>query len=185
MIGTDSRRPSQPFPGQYRSCGGVGPLGSRRRRPVKEIRHMKNRWSRLAVAALALPVAIPVGAALAQTQAPPSPAPRAEGRSPEVRARLFEGRMAMIKESLKLNQQQLGLWGPVEAQLRTSFEARQKARDERHARGQSGERAAPTLPDRLERASQRAAERAERLKALAQVFRPFYGSLTEEQKAVA
>ncbi len=145
---------------------------------------MKRRWSRFAVAALALPVAIPV--ALAQTQAPPPSQPsRMEGRSPEVRARLFDGRMAMIKESLKLDGQQLRLWAPVEAELRLSFETRQKARAERHAKRQSGDRTPSALPDRLDRASQRAAESAERLKALAGAFRPFYAALSDDQKAVA
>jgi hypothetical protein len=108
-----------------------------------------------------------------------------EGRSPEVRARLFDGRMAMIKESLKLDARQLSLWAPVEHQLRASFEARQKARAERWARRQSGDRAPPALPDRLDRASQRAAERAEQLKSLAEALRPFYAALSDEQKAVA
>ncbi len=147
---------------------------------------MKRRWSSLAVAALAVPVAIPVAVALAQTQAPPpSPPSRVEGRSPEVQARLFDGRMAMIKESLKLDERQLQLWAPVETELRASFEARLKARADREARRQSGERTPPALPDRLDRASQRAAERAGRLKALAEVFRPFYATLSDEQKAVA
>jgi hypothetical protein len=146
---------------------------------------MKRRWSRLAVAALALPVTIPVTAAFAQTQAmPPSP-PRFEGRSPELRTRLFDGRMAMVREALKMTEQQLTLWMPVEGQLRAAFVARQKARTEREARVQSGDRTPLAPPDRLDRASQRAAERAERLKALAQAFRPFYASLSDEQKAVA
>lgn len=147
---------------------------------------MKRRWTRLAVAALALPVTIPVAAALAQTAAPPPPGPpRFEGRSPETRSRLFDGRMAMARESLKLTEQQLALWMPIEAQLRATFAARQKARADREARLQSGDRAPLAPPDRLDRASQRAAERAERLKALAQAFRPFYASLSDEQKAVA
>ena len=147
---------------------------------------MKRRWSRLAVAAMALPVAIPLTAALAQTQAPPpSASPRFEGRSPEMRARLFDGRMAMARESLKLTEQQLALWMPIEAQLRATFAARQKAHVDREARLQSGDRAPQAPPDRLDRASQRASERAERLKALAQAFRPFYASLSDEQKAVA
>jgi LTXXQ motif family protein len=150
--------------------------------------NMTRRWSKFAVAAtvaaLALPVSIPLSLALAQTQAPPPS--QTDWRSPEVRARLFDGRMAMIKESLKLSEPQLALWGPVEAQLRTSFEARQKAREERHARRRGGgERTASALPDRLDRASQRATERAERLKGLAETFRPFYASLSDDQRAVA
>jgi hypothetical protein len=105
-----------------------------------------------------------------------------EVRSPEVRARLLDGRMAMIREALKLDAAQLKLWAPVEAQLRASFEAREKARGEWRSRRQMGER--PSLPERLDRASKRATERAERAKALAEAFRPFYAALSDEQKAI-
>ena len=119
-------------------------------------------------------------AVFAQAQPPP----RAAGLSPEVLARLHDGRMAMIKELLKLNEAQLKLWGPVEAQLRTRFAARQKARAERRERFERrAER--PSLADRLDRKSQRMAQRAERAKAFAEAFRPFYASLSDEQKAVA
>jgi hypothetical protein len=42
-----------------------------------------------------------------------------------------------------------------------------------------------SLSDRLDRASERMTKRAERVKALADAFRPFYASLSDEQKAVA
>jgi len=140
-----------------------------------------------AAAAMLLLAAIPTGVVFAQTQIQP------QGPSPEVRARLHDGRMAMIKESLKLSEGQLKLWGPVEAQLRTSFGARQKMRSERRERlRERSERPFPadrrdrlSLADRLDRKSQRMTERAERAKALADAFRPFYASLSDEQKAVA
>jgi hypothetical protein len=144
---------------------------------------MNGRWSRLAVAALVLPLTIPVAASLAQTQ--PTAPDRSEHRSPEMRARLFDGHMAMVRESLKLNDAQLKLWAPVEAELRITEEARQKARADRRARWQAGEHERLSPADRLDRASQRAAERATRVKALAEAFRPFYASLNDEQKAVA
>jgi hypothetical protein len=139
----------------------------------------------LATAAVLLPAAaIATTVALAQTQ-PPQPSQQ-ERRSPEVRGRLLDGRMAMIRESLRLDQGQLKLWEPVEAQLRASFAAREQARAERRARRQSGQHVAPpALPDRLDRASKRATERADRLKGLAEAFRPFYSALNDEQKAVA
>ena len=94
--------------------------------------------------------------------------------------------MAMIKESLKLNDAQLKLWAPVEGQMRASFAARQQARAERRERRQQGAKTErPSLPDRLDRASQRMAERAERMKSLAEAIRPFYAALTDDQKAVA
>ena len=94
--------------------------------------------------------------------------------------------MAMIKELLKLNEAQLKLWAPVEAQMRASFTARQQARSERRERRQQGAKAErPSLPDRLDRASKRMAERAERMKSFAEAIRPFYAALTDDQKAVA
>lgn len=109
---------------------------------------------------------------------------RPGGLSPEVRARLFDGRMAMIKGALRLDEAQLKLWAPVEAQLRASFAARQGARTEREEmRRQGGER--PSIAERLDRRSKRLVERAERAKALAEAFRPFHASLGDEQRAVA
>jgi hypothetical protein len=90
----------------------------------------------------------------------------------------------MIKETLKLNDAQRKLWEPVETQLRAAAADRQKLREERQeAREQNSAR--PSLPDRLERASERMAKRAAQMKAFAEVFKPFYDSLDEEQKAVA
>jgi hypothetical protein len=94
----------------------------------------------------------------------------------------------MIRETLKLNDAQRKLWEPVEAQLRASMAERQKLREERQlARKQAQEqgRAEATLPERLDRASERMARRAAQMKAFAEVFKPFYASLDEEQKAVA
>jgi hypothetical protein len=56
---------------------------------------------------------------------------RMERLSPEARARLQDGRIAMIKETLKLNDAQLKLFAPVEAQMRAAATARQQARAER------------------------------------------------------
>ncbi len=142
---------------------------------------MNARLARFAVPAM-LALAIPAAAAFAQAQdqQPRRPA----GPSPETLARLQDGRIAMIKETLRLNEAQLKLWAPVEAQMRASFAARQKAREERRQARQQGA-GAPSLPDRLDRASQRMAERAEQMKAFSEVFRPFYASLSDDQKAVA
>jgi len=143
----------------------------------------------LAVATVLLLASVPTTLGVAQTQVQP----RVDGPSPEVRARLQDGRMAMIKEALKLNDAQLKLWAPVEAQFRANFAARQRLRADRRDRLQqraerpfSPDRAGrPSLAERLDRKSQRMTERAERAKALADAFRPFYASLSDEQKAVA
>ena len=149
---------------------------------------MKMRARYVAPALLAA-AAIP-SIVLAQTQPPQDAQTRSERQvqrpqlSPQARARLQEGRFAMIKETLKLNDAQRKLWEPVEAQLRTAAADRQKLREERQeARKQNSTR--PSLPDRLERASERMAKRAAQMKAFAEVFKPFYESLDEEQKAVA
>ena len=142
---------------------------------------MNVRLSRFLVPAI-LAVTIPAAAVLAQGQGP-SPA-RTTGPSADALARLQDGRFAMIKESLKLNDAQLKLWAPVETQMRASFAARQQARAERHEKWQQGAEH-PSLPDSLDRASQRMTKRAESLKAFAEVLRPFYASLTDDQKAVA
>jgi Spy/CpxP family protein refolding chaperone len=142
---------------------------------------MAPRWSRLALAAIALPLALPLVAAQAQTQSPPPF--QADGLSPEVRGRLFDGRMAMIRESLKLTDAQQKLWAPVEQELRAAREARLKAFAEHKTRAGDNERLTPS--ERLDRASKHAAARAEHVKALADAFRPFYASLSDEQKAVA
>ena len=104
--------------------------------------------------------------------------------SPQARARLQEGRFAMIRETLKLNDAQRKLWEPVEAELRAAAAERQQRREERQQARQQM-RAQPSLPERLERASERMAKRAARMKAFADVFKPFYASLDEEQKALA
>jgi LTXXQ motif family protein len=153
------------------------------RRLFKETTNMKPRMPQLAAAAL-LAAAIPT-VALAQAQETKSePRTRAERLSPDARASLQDGRMAMIKETLKLNDAQLKLWAPVEAQMRGAATARQQARAEREQLQQQGAQR-PGLPDRLDRASQRMAKRAEQMKAFADAFRPFYAALSDDQKALA
>jgi hypothetical protein len=134
------------------------------------------KWAVPMLLAAALPAA-----PLAQAQQQPPPAHRL---SAETIARLQDGRFAMIKESLKLNDAQLKLFAPVEAQMRAAAAARGARREERFKRREQGA-ATPSLPDRVELASQRMAERAQRMKAFADAFKPFYASLSEEQKATA
>lgn len=154
---------------------------------------MKTPLSRYAVPAL-LAAAIPAGFALAQ--APSQPQPQAEPQQKGERPRLsedalqrlqsgrVEGRIAEIKETLKLNDAQAKLFAPVEQQLRASSAARQKARAEwRERREAQGAR--PSLVERLDRANQRMTERAQRMQAFTTAFKPFYESLNEEQRAVA
>ena len=150
-----------------------------------------NRFAKFAIPAL-LVASLPVAAVVAQTKGDqPSAQPR--GPSPEMRASLLDGRIAMIKASLKLTPEQLKLWEPVEAKMRTDFATRQQAREERRQKRAEyrdmsrEERRAkrPALPDRLDCSSQRMSERAARMKEYAEVLRPLYASLSDEQKAVA
>jgi len=145
--------------------------------------------ARIALPALLVAATIPAiaFAQQAQTEPPGQPQTRSERRaerpklSPQARAALQDGRFAMIREALKLNDAQRKLWEPVEAQMRAAAADRQNRREERRA----GAAAEPSLPDRLDRASERMAKRAADMKAFAEVFKPFYASLSEEQKAVA
>ena len=135
------------------------------------------KWAVPMLLAAALPAAL-----FAQAQQQPPPAHRL---SAETIARLQDGRFAMIKESLKLNDAQLQLFAPVEAQMRAAAAARAQWREERSKGREQGAATPPSLPDRLELASERMAERAQRMKAFAEAFKPFYASLSEEQKATA
>jgi LTXXQ motif family protein len=148
-----------------------------------------------------LAAVIPAGVVLAQQAQPPQSEPAQKRERPE-RPRLspdamkrlqegrLEGRITEIKEALKLNDAQVKLWAPVEQQLRARFAARQQARqefrermEERRQQGSAAERLA--LPDRLDRIAKRMSERAQRMQAFTEAFKPFYAALSDEQKAVA
>lgn len=141
---------------------------------------MTVRLIRYALPAL-LAAALPAAVVLAQTEGRPT----TRGPSPEVVTRLQDGRVAMIKEALKLDEAQLKLWPPVEEQIRASHAERLKLRAERRERRQERKTEHPSQPDKLDRFSQRMMQRAERMKAYAEALRPLYSTLTEDQKAVA
>jgi len=160
---------------------------------------MKARLPRYVLPAL-LAATVPAAVVLAQAQSQPQPEPQQRSErperprlSPEVRKRLgegrLEGRITEMKQALKLNDAQLKLWAPVEQQLRTGFAARQQAREEfeqrLEQRRQGGTAERPSLADRLDRISKRMTERAQRMQAFTEAFKPFYASLNDEQKAVA
>ena len=113
--------------------------------------------------------------------------------SPESRARLDEGRLAMIKTALKLSPEQEKLWAPVEAQVRDGFKARdakraehEKMRAEREASKDTSkdETKRPDMSERFDKMSKAMSERADRMKAFAGAFKPLYASLNDEQKDV-
>ena len=109
--------------------------------------------------------------------------------TPETRARLDEGRLAMAKAALKLSADQEKLWVPIETQVRAGFKDRdakraehEKMRAERETEGSAAKR--PDMAEQLSKMSQNASERADRMKALSGAFTPFYASLSDEQKDV-
>jgi hypothetical protein len=104
--------------------------------------------------------------------------------SAETIQRLEDGRLAHAKAMLKLTEPQEKLWAPIEEAVRSSWAERDKARRE-HAQNPSATPVALSLPDRFERASRAMAARANRMKAIAAAFKPFYAPLSDKQKAVA
>jgi hypothetical protein len=144
-----------------------------------------------------LAAAIPTAVVFAQAQPQPQPTETPQMRerperprlSEDARKRLMEGRqegrIAEIKQALKLDEAQLKLWAPVEQQIRAGFAARHKAREAWAERRRDRAAERPPLPDRLDAMSQRLTERAQRMQAFAAAFRPFYAALSDEQKAVA
>ena len=141
--------------------------------------------SRGAMAAIAALVAIPATVVIAKTV----DHNRWHNMTPETRARMDEGRLAMAKAALKLSPEQDKLWSPLEAQIRDTFKARdakradwEKSKTQRDADRAAGKR--PDMAERFEKMSQTMTERADRMKAFAGTFKPFYASLSDEQKDV-
>ena len=155
---------------------------------------MTARVSRYLLPAL-LAAAIPATVVLAQAQSQQQPEPSQKRDRPErprlsadTVNRLQDGHLAMMREALKLDDAQLKLWAPVEQQLRARFAARQQAREDfkqHRERRQQGATERPSLAERLDRTSKRMTERAQRMQALSEAFKPFHAALSEEQKAVA
>ena len=147
-----------------------------------------------AVAVTLLAVSIPATIVVAQQaeQEPVESKKESKGLSPETSARLEDGRIAMAKTALKLNEEQEKLWAPVEEQVRADYAERRKRREKRAERRDGRGRDELTLPERVERRSERMttratrmSERAEKTKEFAEVLKPFYASLSDEQKEVA
>ena len=121
-------------------------------------------------------------AAAAIAQTPPA-APQREQPSAETMQRMQDGRIAMITGALKMNEAQLKLWAPVEAKIREGQAERMKRMQTMMEQRQAGA-ARPDMVERMERMSQMMAERAERTKAFLAVFKPFYATLSDDQKKV-
>lgn len=155
-----------------------------------------NKLSRGAIAVIAAAIAIPAGVAIARH----GDHGGWHRMSPQARERLDEGKLAMAKTALKLNPEQDKLWAALEMEIRAGFKMRaermaerEKMREERRkerdddkgAGGKDGAAAGkPDIAERINKMSQHMSERAERMKAFAAAFTPFYASLSDEQKEV-
>lgn len=131
-------------------------------------------------------LALAATAALAQPatppQAPGQTAPEAR-RAPLTsadREALTDARIAAIQAGLRLTPEQQGLWSPVERALRDQAATRAKRIEERGAARAGAER--PDLMQRLDRRAERVRERADALQAFTAAMRPFWASLTDDQK---
>ena len=154
-----------------------------------------------ALAITLLAATVPATTVLAETeqgdQAKSEQSEVKRGPSPETLGRLEDGRIAMIKAALKLSPEQEKLFAPVEEKIRAGFAERRKAREAWQAkreewRANKGKHEQVSLPERMEKRSQRLTEaaakmteRAQKAKEYAEVLKPLYASLSDEQKAVA
>jgi hypothetical protein len=135
---------------------------------------------------LSAAIALPIAGSQAQQQPPAPPGPPPVQRqlpSPDVTGRMLEGRIAMIKATLKLNEAQAKLFAPIEEQMRANHAARDKMMRERFEKAKANPQARFERPALTERLDMMAAH-ADRLKAFVAAFKPFHASLSDEQKAV-
>jgi len=160
---------------------------------------MKKLSRALAITLLAatVPATIVLGETEQGDQAKSEQSEVKRGPSPETLGRLEDGRIAMIKAALKLSPEQEKLFAPVEEKIRAGFAERRKAREAWQAkreewRANKGKHEQVSLPERMEKRSQRLTEaaakmteRAQKAKEYAEVLKPLYASLSDEQKAVA
>jgi LTXXQ motif family protein len=106
--------------------------------------------------------------------------------SPEAMQRMHDGEIAGAVAALKMTDDQLKLWAPLEKLIRDQQADQMKQMQEHLATQQSG--ATPpaplALPDRLDKMAERVAKHAEQMKALAATFKPFYATLSDAQKEV-
>jgi LTXXQ motif family protein len=132
-------------------------------------------FSRFLVPTL-LALSISSSFAAAQT-AGTAASPKRERPSAETIQRLQDGKLAGALATLKLNDAQAKLWVPVEAQIRARQADRIKMMQARADRKPDAAR--PALSDRMSKMAERMAARADKAKAFAAVFTPFYASLTD------
>lgn len=92
-----------------------------------------------------------------------------------------EGRIAFIKAELKITEAQTALWNAVADAMRANAAASRPMREHMHA----GHGKATTAIERLEMQERMMTLRADGLRGLLAAFRPFYATLSDEQKKTA
>jgi hypothetical protein len=102
------------------------------------------------------------------------------GPSPEVRAALFEARIAGMKVALKLTPEQEKVWAPFEASVRTAQKDHMDAQKEMRERFEKGERASPI--EHLNAMADHLAKASTELKQVADAAAPLYTALDDSQK---
>ena len=147
------------------------------------------RTTKIAAGVLALSLAA-AGIAVAQ-QAPGGPEGgfrfgRGTPASPEMLGRMLDGKIAGAKAALKLTAEQEKLWPAVEQAVRDGAAKRMKAGAERRVQMDEMRKAGkrPDMLEMLDRGSQRTAEWSADMKKFAEVLRPLYATLSDEQKQV-
>jgi len=106
--------------------------------------------------------------------------PPVQRLSKEDRAALFDARMAAVPVGLKLTDAQKKLWEPVEKAMRANEAARAEQFEEMRERAAEGQR--PDYLARLENGAERMGESAKRMSALSEAMKPFWASLSEDQR---
>lgn len=104
--------------------------------------------------------------------------------SPEVMGRMLDGRIAGAKTALRLTPEQEKLWPAIEQAVRDGAAKRMKTRADMRTKFDEMRKAGkrPDMLEMLETGSQRSAEWSADMKRFADVLRPLYTTLSDEQK---
>ena len=137
------------------------------------------KWILASVAAFALAGAGIAEYAVAAVGDPPGMMDH-HGPSPEIRAALFDARVAGMKVALKLTPEQEKTWAPFETAVRAAEKAHRDAEEDMRDRFKKGERLTPI--QHMTEMSDHLAKASAELKQVAEAASPLYDSLDDTQK---